>query len=363
MSFAPSDLSALLTSGHDAVIDVRAPSEYAEDHAPGAINLPVLGDDERARVGTIYTRQSPFLARKIGAALVARNAAAHVEGPLAGHDGGWRPLVYCWRGGMRSGFFANFLAQIGWRAEVLDGGYRSYRALVRGLLYDAPMPAPVVLLDGYTGTAKTELLHLASARGVQILDLEGLARHRGSVFGRLSEPQPSQKAFESALAERVAGLDPRRPVLVEAESSKVGARIVPPSLWAAMKAAPRLRIEAAPEARVAYLVRAYDDILSDHARLDQVLAGLIPIQGRDRIDHWRDLAARDARAALVRNLIDWHYDPRYRRQSRSAPARATLASDCLGSSDLERLADRIAGTLGDQTMWIAGGPGQTSPMT
>jgi tRNA 2-selenouridine synthase len=109
--------------GYDCVIDVRSPSEYAEDHMPGAINLPVLDDAQRARVGCIYKQDGPFLARKIGASLVARNSATHIEGALAHYDKSWRPMVYCWRGGQRSAAFATILAQIGWRAGVVTGGY------------------------------------------------------------------------------------------------------------------------------------------------------------------------------------------------------------------------------------------------
>ena len=117
-------LDDFFAHGFDTVIDVRSPSEYVEDHVPGAISLPVLDDEERARVGTIYKQESPFLARKLGAALVFRNAADHIAGPLAHHEGGWKPLVYCWRGGQRSGSFAWMLKEIGWRAEKIDGGYR-----------------------------------------------------------------------------------------------------------------------------------------------------------------------------------------------------------------------------------------------
>jgi tRNA 2-selenouridine synthase len=113
MALEPASLPALLSHGFDAVIDVRSPSEYAEDHVPGAVSMPVLSDAERAVVGTIYKQESPFRARKLGAALVARNAAGHLVGPLAAMDGGWRPLVYCWRGGQRSGSFASILAQVG----------------------------------------------------------------------------------------------------------------------------------------------------------------------------------------------------------------------------------------------------------
>src|SRR6056297_1023808 len=183
MSFPLTDLPALMAEGFDTIIDVRSPAEYAEDHLPGAISMPVLSDEERARVGTIYVQDDPFKARKIGAALVARNAAHHLETALAGKDGGYRPLVYCWRGGQRSGAFASILAQIGWRVERLDGGYRSYRRFVSEALYQRDFPVPVVLLDGNTGTAKTDLLHALAARGVQMLDLEGHANHSGSLFG------------------------------------------------------------------------------------------------------------------------------------------------------------------------------------
>jgi len=178
-----SSLSEFFTHDFDTVIDVRSPSEFNEDHVPGAINLPVLDDEERAEVGTIYVQDSPFKARKIGAALVAKNASTHLQGPLREHLGDWKPLVYCWRGGQRSGSFTSILSQIGWRAEVVDGGYRAYRRLVVKALYEDEFRAPVYLLNGYTGTAKTEILHAFARLGGQIIDLEGLAHHRGSLFG------------------------------------------------------------------------------------------------------------------------------------------------------------------------------------
>lgn len=168
----------------------------------------------------------------MGAALVIRNVAAHLEGPLADRPGGWRPLVYCWRGGQRSGTFGWLLREIGWRAETLTGGYRSYRRLVVQTLYDRPVAPPFVLLDGQTCTAKTEVLALLAQAGWQVLDLEGLAGHRGSIFGQRATPQPSQKLFESGIAQTLARFDPDRPVVVEAESSKVGAVNVPPQVWA-----------------------------------------------------------------------------------------------------------------------------------
>ncbi|WOI55048.1 tRNA 2-selenouridine(34) synthase MnmH [Palleronia sp. LCG004] len=342
MTVTFSNLDDFAADRFDTIIDVRAPSEFAEDHVPGAINLPVLDDEERARVGTIYTRQSPFLARKIGAALVARNAASHIEGALAGHDGGWRPLVYCWRGGQRSNSFASILTQIGWRVAVVDGGYRTYRRLVRDTLYESPFPARVILLDGYTGSAKTEILHRIAARGGQIADLEGLANHRGSVFGAMGE-QPSQKGFESHLAQVTTRLDPDRPVLVEAESSKVGRMIVPPALWSAMQSAPRIRIEAPRPARARYLTRAYADIVADPERLDRVLLSLVPLQGHDRIGTWRDLAKRGETERLALELMEHHYDPRYARKDREADR--IVETQNLDTEGLDRVADRIMAEL------------------
>ncbi|WP_375261512.1 tRNA 2-selenouridine(34) synthase MnmH [Palleronia sp.] len=343
MSFAPPDLSAIPAAGFDTVIDVRSPSEFAEDHVPGAINLPVLDDEERARVGTIYVQDSAFLARKLGAALVARNAARHIEGPLSHHDGGWRPLVYCWRGGQRSNSFASILAQIGWRVDVLEGGYQCYRRLVKDALYDRPFPCRVVLLDGFTGTAKTDLLQVAQRRGAQVIDLEGLANHRGSLFGAMGA-QPAQKGFESALAELVRGLDPGRPVLVEAESSKVGERVVPPGLWKAMQAAPRITIEAPRTVRTGYLARAYADIVADPQRLDAILASLTRLQGHERVEQWRQMARAGQIEPLAADLMEHHYDPRYAKQAdrQATPDAGRLRAERLDAAEIEALGAELA---------------------
>lgn len=320
MALVPSSLSDLLQHGFDTVIDVRSPSEFAEDRMPGAINLPVLSDEERALVGTTYVQDAPFTGRKVGAALLFRNIAAHLSGPLANKDGAWRPLVYCWRGGQRSGAFAWSLREIGWRAENLEGGYQSYRRLVFRALYEDALPYRLVLLDGYTGTAKTDLLTRLAARGVQVVDLEGLAAHRGSLLGATDTAQPSQKWFESELAGVLSGLDPARPVLVEAESNKIGDRILPPALWKAMKAAPRIEVQAQVEDRVQYLLEAYDDILSDSNRLREKLTPLKVHRGGALVDQWMSLIAAGDKAALTRSLMQDHYDPAYEKSRRSIGA-------------------------------------------
>jgi tRNA 2-selenouridine synthase len=332
-------------AGFDDIVDVRSPAEFAEDHVPGAINLPVLDNDERARVGTIYVQQSRFLARRIGAALVARNIARHLDEGLKDKPGSWAPLVYCWRGGQRSNAMATVLDQVGWRPSVLAGGYRTYRRRVTAALYDAEPDFQVVLLDGYTGVAKTEVLGKLAALGVQTIDLEGLAAHRGSLFGGLAGyPQPHQKGFESALLARIDALDRARPVVVEAESSKVGELNVPPMVWKAMLAAPRVELAAPREARARYLTRAYGDIIGDPAALDETL-GKLPIHfGKERLAEWRALAAAAAFTDLAAGLIEHHYDPAYERSRRkeTRPCVGVVSLGDLEGASLDAAAARIA---------------------
>ena len=339
-------LSCLATLGFDDIIDVRSPSEFAEDHMPGAISLPVMSDAERAEIGTIYKQVSPFLARKRGAALVARHAAAHLDGPLADRTGAWKPLVYCWRGGQRSGSFASILAQIGWRVETVAGGYKAWRALVVTALYDTPMPCPVVVLDGNTGSAKTEVLNLLPGLGVQVLDLEGLARHRGSLFGAMPGGQPSQKAFEGALAQQIAALDPTRPVLVEAESSKIGKCLVPPELWKAMTRAPRVAIVADRATRAEYLQRAYADMVDDPERLAGVIGQLRHGHAHALIEAWLALAATGQHRALADGLMRHHYDPRYsRHRDRMQVPLVAVPAPSLAAGALPALARDVAAAV------------------
>lgn len=343
-----SAISDLDTLPFDEVIDVRSPAEFAEDHVPGAINLPSLDNDERARVGTVYVRQSRFLARRIGAALVARNVAHHLETTLADKPADYRPLVYCWRGGQRSGSVALILGQIGWQVGVLEGGWQAWRRLVHRAVYDTPLRSPVIVLDGNTGTAKTAILHAVAAQGGQVIDLEGLARHRGSLFGLApGVVQPAQKAFESAVAVALARLDPARPVLVEAESNRIGALRVPPVLWRAMQGAPRIEIVAPLAARADWLTREYADVTRDPAELVTRIAALAPYQPRETIARWQAMAADSALRPLAAELMALHYDPRYARaRSREGGAAAhVLETDTLDAAARQRLAGRILDLL------------------
>lgn len=328
----------------DAIIDVRSPSEFALDHVPGAENLPVLDDAQRAEVGTIYVQESRFLARRIGAAHVARNIARHLETALADRPASFRPLIYCWRGGQRSDAMATILSQVGWPVTLLQGGYRTYRRHVTARLYDGDQPLKLMLLDGHTGSAKTEILNALPALGVQVLDLEGLAEHRGSLFGALAgRPQPSQKMFESRLLGVLDGLDLDRPIVVEAEASKIGDRMTPPVLWRAMQAAPRVVLEASQEHRAAYLASAYGDIAADPPALEAAFARLPIPPSRERLEAWRSLIAAGDFAALAQALIGLHYDPAYDRAARKAdaPVTARLALNPLDADSRGLTAQQI----------------------
>ncbi|MGV8928669.1 MAG: tRNA 2-selenouridine(34) synthase MnmH [Brevundimonas sp.] len=342
-----SDLSPDDRDGFDAIIDVRSPGEFALDHLPGAINLPVLDDAQRAAVGTEYVQGSKFRARRDGAVQVARNIAAHLEAALADRDGSFRPLVYCWRGGQRSGAMVTVMDQIGWSVTVLDGGYQTWRRQVTAALYDTPLAHRLVMLDGPTGAGKTALLDSVAGRGIQTLDLEALAAHRGSLFGAMPGGQPTQKAFETRLHDALSRLDPARPVLVEAESSRIGTRVIPPSLWAAMAVAPAIRLDSPVAVRAARTVRDYAVIAADPAALDTALTRLPRHISKETVAAWRALAAAGAVEALASELIIHHYDPAYRRTgtNRNRNTIAAVEIPTLDRAALEAAVGEVAATV------------------
>ena len=295
-------------------IDVRSPSEYAEDHVPGAVNLPVLDDAERKLVGTIYVQQSAFEARKIGAALVARNIARICETHARDKPREFAPLVYCWRGGQRSRSLAHVLAEIGFRPVQLDGGYRAWRRHVVQSLAAPLRDVDFRVVCGLTGSGKSRLLDALAREGAQVLDLEALARHRGSLLGdRPDDPQPSQKWFESQLHAVLAGLDRNRVVYVESESKRIGSLQVPETLLGAMRGARCVRVETPQALRVALLKTEYEHFLADRDALAERLAHLAPLHGRKTIDRWNAAAATGDFDALVGELLATHYDPLYQR--------------------------------------------------
>jgi len=300
----------------DAMLDVRSPAEFARDHIPGALSCPVLDDAERARIGTLYKQVSPFEANRRGAALIARNIAGHVEAAFADKPRHWKPLVYCWRGGKRSAAMVHVLREIGWEAAALEGGYRAYRRFV---VAEIARLAPLLryrVVHGATGSGKSRLLQALARAGAQVLDLEQLAAHRGSVLGNLpGKPQPSQKMFESLLRQALDAFDRARPVYVEGESRKIGQLQVPEALMQAMRASHCVQLEASVATRVALLLEEYRHFLEDRAALEAQLDCLVALHGRSRIAEWQALAARGAWAELVARLLEEHYDPAYLRSA------------------------------------------------
>ncbi|TFW27073.1 tRNA 2-selenouridine(34) synthase MnmH [Duganella callida] len=297
----------------DAIIDARSPGEFALDHLPGAINAPVLDDEQRIRVGTMYKQDGSFEAKKVGAALVAKNIARHIETLWLEQPREWRPLVYCWRGGNRSGSMAHILARIGWPVVQLEGGYKAFRQQVNADLERAPQLRFKVIC-GTTGSGKSRLLEVLAAQGAQVLDLEQLAAHRGSVLGHLpSQPQPSQKAFETMVWDALRRFDPARPVFVESESKKVGNLRVPAALMDSMRAADCIALGLSVPNRVRLLMEDYEHFVDSPAALNGQLEHLTQLHGREQIARWQAMSANGAMPQLVEELLLRHYDPAYLR--------------------------------------------------
>jgi tRNA 2-selenouridine synthase len=295
-----------------AVIDARSEGEFALDHLPGAHNWPSLNDAERKLIGTIYKQVSPFEAQKRGAALVAANIARHIERHLLDTPKNWQPLIYCWRGGKRSGSLALVLAQIGFRVTVIEGGYKAFRVAV----IEATPPLVAGLrwrvICGPTGSGKTRLLAALQAAGGQVLDLEALASHRSSVLGAVPGcPQPSQKRFETLLWDRLRSFDPARPVYVESESRKVGNLAVPQALINAMRASPCIDLQLPEDERVGLLMEDYADFARDAELFCERLALLTELRGKAVVKAWQEAARAGRTAEVVRDLLATHYDPGY----------------------------------------------------
>lgn len=302
-------------SAFDAIIDARSPAEFALDHLPGAINWPVLDDEQRRIVGTLYVQTSALEARKLGAAMVARNVADHLDRWIADKPRDWQPLVYCWRGGQRSGSLAWFLDQIGFRTAKLAGGYKGFRAVVLQDLAAWPARFDFRVLAGRTGSGKTRLLQALAAEGAQVLDLEGLACHRGSILGNLpGQPQPSQKQFDNRLWQALRQLDATRPVFVESESKKIGRLQLPDALIAHMHAHGRvMRVEMPDAARVQLLLEDYGFFADDAQAFCRLLDGLVTLRGRETVGRWQALARAGEWAEVFAQLMREHYDPLYLR--------------------------------------------------
>ena len=332
---------------YDEIIDVRTPAEFALDHLPGATNCPVLSNEERVIVGTLYKQVSPFAARQRGAQFISRNIAQHLEQQFEGKPKNWQPLIYCWRGGMRSGAMVHILRQVGWSAGQLHGGYQAFRRHVVADLETLSPQFRYVVLCGKTGSGKTRLLEALDSMNAQVLDLEKLAEHRGSVLGAIpDQQQPSQKRFETLLWQKLQSFDPRRPVFVEAESRKIGSVSLPITFAAAMQDKGQLiTVEAPFAARVKLLIEGYQHFLADPTAIKVLLEHLLSVRGRETITHWQTLADQGAWTTLVEELLEHHYDPSYLRSAKMRAghyaAAQTMELDDLQSDSIANTAKKL----------------------
>jgi tRNA 2-selenouridine synthase len=296
----------------DTIIDVRSPLEYEEDHIIGSINCPVLYDQERIIVGTIYKKESTFRAKIIGSSLTARNIAKHIEEKFINQKGSWQPLIYCWRGGQRSKAFSLILSEVGWRTFQLEGGYKKYRNEVINFLNKVGSKLKIILISGKTGSAKTKILQNIKLQGGQILDLENLANHKGSLLGKIPDlKQPSQKLFESKLYHQIKQLDLRRNVYIEAESSKIGNIHIPKTLWAKMIVSPRIEIKADIELRSSFLLNDYKYMCENPELIKPIIYGLKNRLSKKLINDWMELITKKLWLDLTKSFLENHYDPSY----------------------------------------------------
>ncbi len=296
----------------DVLIDARSPAEFALDHIPGAINCPVLDDDERRIVGTLYKQQGAFEARRVGGAMVAANLARHLNTQWADKPENWKPMVYCWRGGLRSGSMVNWMRLVGWDAQQLAGGYKSFRRHVMTQLDELCPRLDLRIITGATGSAKTRVLQALAERGAQVVDLEAFARHKGSLLGGLpGVPQPTQKHFDTLLATTLEALDASRPIYVEGESARIGRIALPLTLVTRMRASPCIEVAATHDARLLYLLRDYAYLGDDREGLATQLGLLKEMQGKETVQRWQEWARAGELEPLFGELMSLHYDPHY----------------------------------------------------
>jgi tRNA 2-selenouridine synthase len=304
------------------MVDVRSPAEFSQGHLPGAINLPLFSDAERAEIGTLYKQQGRRQAVVQGLALVGPRLAAMAERLVELTAGNTRALrCYCWRGGMRSGSVAWLAATLELRCLRLEGGYKAFR---RWVLQAFEQPWPLLLLGGRTGSGKTDLLLALQAAGAAVVDLEGLAHHRGSSFGGLGQPpQPSSEHFENRLAMALSGFNNQAPIWLEAESAQVGRCRIPGALWHQMRHAPVVELQRSSAERVRRLVQVYGDLGCE--ALSEATQRISRRLGPQRTALALEAIAAGDMATACRQMLDYYdrcYD--HELQGRSQPPLLSL---------------------------------------
>lgn len=302
---------------YSLVIDARSPHEYAEDHIPGAVNLPVVDDAQYAEVGTRH-KHDKHRAYLIGVEYSLRNIADQIKPLISRYGEADRFLVYCFRGGKRSRLWADNLRIIGFQVDVLAGGWKRYRQWVRDSLETLPPRFSYRVLAGPTGCGKTRLLAALAAQCEQVLDLEALAAHRGSLLGQLpGVSQPTQKSFDSRLLDAMRRFDAARPVWIEAESKKIGNLQLPKALFDCMHRSEVIHLDAPMPERVRLWREDYPHFARDPVGMVGKLMPLKPLVGGQLLSTWQSLAERGQTDALFESIMTGHYDPCYLRSTRA----------------------------------------------
>lgn len=340
------------TSEFSEIIDVRSPDEYEIDHIPGAINLPSLSNEERKEVGTIY-KTNPFEARKIGASYVSKNVSQHLATHLAEKPTSYRPLLYCWRGGMRSRSFTFILQSIGWDAHLVSGGYRAFRKhnveALKEILENPDLHLHI--FSGLTGTGKTRLLHALAEQGAQILDLEGLANHKGSLLGNdPNTPQPTQKSFETALWHTLSELDPSKPIYTEAESNRIGTVHCPPPLWKKLAQGTTTHLDLPIDERAKLLAEDYPHFIQNPGKLSELLNTLRRIRGNEQVELWQQQIKNADWPTFLTSILEDHYDLAYRepgheKSNYPTPTKTLHLKDCTQSTYTQTAKELVSSTL------------------
>ena len=323
-----------LRSHPGPLVDVRSPGEFAKGHWPGATNIPLFSDDERAAVGTTYKQQGRLPAVHLGLSITGPKLASHAQALEKIRDRG-NPRIYCWRGGMRSASMAWLAEQIDLSPVLLNGGYKSYRRWAQDQFM---RPWPIRVLGGRTGTGKTDLLLAMERKGIAILDLEGVAHHRGSSFGGLGlPPQPSTEHYENLLAEvldrhRMASAEA---IWVEAESIQVGRCRIPKPFFDQMQQAPVLEIQRNLDERVKQLVTVYGN--QGGEALAEATERISRRLGPQRTKQALEAISRSDWAEACRATLDY-YDRCYDRELERSPLRNRIDLDGLTP---DQAADRL----------------------
>ena len=317
-----SPLDGQIPSGF--IVDARSPSEHVYDHIPGSINAPVLDDSQRAEVGTLYKQVDPFTARKKGAIYTSRNIANHLETTLVNLSLDTPLWVYCWRGGQRSGSLALVLHEIGFKPTLIEGGYKQWRRDVLKFLPERIAQFDYRVISGPTGSGKTHVLNALDQQGEQVLDLESLCGHKGSLLGLLpNEQQPSQPALESRLYHALSQFDATQPVWVEDESPKLGRLTLPQALMAKINESAHIHLDDTLERRQQRVLDDYKAWFDFPEQLTERLQRLKARHSNAVIDDWVGQIDAAQWPNLVGSLLQHHYDPTYQHRGQrhaSGPA-------------------------------------------